>query len=258
MTADWRIVAGQECRDLWLGGRGPVLLIGYSVLLSVVTYLAGSNTALNFLEQREAVNLLLQTALAVGVLLTVVVSADAISGERERGTLETLLVAPVERRDLMIGKLIAPLTLWLGAFVISLPYLWALGRGVAVVPAAALLGLLVGTLLAAGLAVLGLLVSALSASNRVSISVSLFVLLALFAPTQLPGGLQSGWFGQILERLNPIASALHYITAVLVNGQHWASGLTYLAGPVLVAAAGVPVVAAADRVLNLLPGVDRE
>ena len=38
--AGWRIVAGQECRDLWLTGRGPVLLFAYSVLLSAMTYLA--------------------------------------------------------------------------------------------------------------------------------------------------------------------------------------------------------------------------
>jgi ABC-2 type transport system permease protein len=252
-------VAGQECRDLWLGGRGPVLLIGYSVLLSVVTYLTGSNTALNFLEQREAVNLVLQTALAVGGLLTLAVSADAISGERERGTLENLLLAPLERRDLVIGKLIAPLTLWLASFVISLPYLWALGHGVSIVTPAMLLGLLVGTLLAAGLAALGLLVSAVSASNRVSISVSFFLLLAMFAPTQLPSGLPPGWFGRLLERLNPIAAALHYTTAVLVDGHRWTADLPYLIAPGLITALGcATVIAGAHRWVTLLPGVHRE
>ena len=81
----WLVVAEQECRDLWLSGRGLILLFLFSVLLSAITYLTSTNQALNFLEQRESVNLVLQFAVAVGVLATLVVSADGISGERERG-----------------------------------------------------------------------------------------------------------------------------------------------------------------------------
>ena len=85
--AGWLVVAEQESRDLWTSGRGLILLFLFSILLSAVTYLTSTNQALNFLEQRESVNLVLQLAVAVGVLVTLVVSADGISGERERGTL---------------------------------------------------------------------------------------------------------------------------------------------------------------------------
>jgi hypothetical protein len=131
MTGDpgWLVVAGQECRDLWRSGRGLALLFCLSVLLSAVTYLASTNSALNFLERREAVNLVLQFVVGVGVLLTLVVTADGISGERERETLESLLVTPVSRRAILAGKLIAGLTLWFAAYVVSIPYLWLLARG---------------------------------------------------------------------------------------------------------------------------------
>ena len=48
---------------------------------------------------------MLQVAVAVGSLLTLVVAADGVSGERERGTLESLLLTPVSRRGLLLGKL---------------------------------------------------------------------------------------------------------------------------------------------------------
>ena len=99
----WLVVAEQEVRDLWVSGRAPVLLFAFSVLLSGVTYLAATNLDINFLEQREAVDLILQVAVAVGVLVTLVVSADGISGERERGTLESLLLTPVSRRATVGG-----------------------------------------------------------------------------------------------------------------------------------------------------------
>jgi ABC-2 type transport system permease protein len=252
----WRLVAEQECRDLWVSGRGPALLFAFSLLLSVMTYLAGTNQVLNFLEQREAVNLVLQVAVAVGVLVTLVVSADAISGERERGTLESLLLTPVSRRAIVLGKLVASLSLWFAAFVVTVPYVWALGHGVSIVGQALLLGFLVGTLLAVALAALGLLISAMASSNKVSLAVSLLLLLALFAPTQLPGGPPSGWFGDLLVRLNPVGASLHYITAVLVSGHHWTRDLSYLGAPLLTAVlAGGALVVASSRIVRLTAGV---
>lgn len=256
---DWRVVAEQECRDLWLSGRGPVLVFAFSVVLSVMTYLAGTNQVLNFLEQREAVNLALQVAVAVGVLVTLIVSADAISGERERGTLESLLLTPISRRSIVAGKMAAALSLWFGAFLVSVPYLVVLGRGVSVVAQALLLGLLVGTVLAVALSALGLLISAVSSSNKVSLGVSLFLLLALFAPTQLPRGAASGWLGDLLVRLNPVDAALHYLTAVLLNGHSWTRDLSYLVSPFITAAlAGGVLLVAGPRIVQLHGGVSGE
>jgi len=255
----WRVVAEQESRDLWVSGRGPLLVLAFSLLLSVVTYLAATNQVLNFLEQREAVNLTLQIAVAVGVLVTLVVSADAISGERERGTLESLLLTPVSRRAIVIGKLTASLSIWYAAFLVSVPYIWVLGRGLSLVAQALLLGLLVGTLLAVALAALGLLISAASNSNKVSLSASLFLLFALFAPTQLPTSSLHAWLGDILVRINPVASALHYLTEVLVKGHSWPMDLSYLVSPVLTAIlAGGALFITGPTVVRLVGGVSGE
>ncbi|HEV8527273.1 MAG TPA: ABC transporter permease subunit [Actinomycetes bacterium] len=255
---DWAVVATQESRDLWLSGRGPLLLFAFSVLLSIFTYLAATNQAINFLEQREAVDLTLQIAIAVGVLVTLLVSADAISGERERGTLESLLLTPVSRRAIVLGKLVAALSLWFAAFVVSVPYVWVLGRGVSIVRPALLLGLGVGTLLAVGLAALGLLVSALTSSNKLSLSISFFLLLAFFAPSQLPGGLPKGWFGDVLGKINPVGSGLHYSTAVLVNGHGWTRDLSYLISPLVLAVlASAALLILSERIVRLTAGGER-
>lgn len=250
------VPAGQEMHDLWFGGRGPLLLLGYSVLLSVVTYLTATNKVLNFLEQREAVSFTLQVAVGVGVLLTLVVSADAISGERERGTLETLLLTPVSRTALVLGKLVAAGSLWAACLVVTVPYVVVLGRGVSVAGTALLLGLAVGTLLAVGLAAVGLVVSGFASSNRASLSGSLLLLFALFAPTQLPAGARSGWFGDLLDHLNPIASGEQYLGRVIVDGHGWATDLDLLVSPVITAALALgALLIASDRLVRLDTGV---
>jgi ABC-2 type transport system permease protein len=252
----WLVVAEQECRDLWASGRGLILLFLFSVLVSAVAYLTSTNLALNFLEQRESVNLVLQFAVAVGVLATLVVSADGISGERERGTLETLLVTPVSRRSIIIGKLIAALTLWFATFLISIPYLWVLGRDVGILGPALALGFSVGTLLAVGLGSIGLLISAASNSNKTSVGASIFLLLILFAPTQLPSGLPQGWFFEALLRANPVASGLAYISSLLVEGHSWTQDLSYLITPLLTAIiAGGALVLAGPQLVRLTRGV---
>jgi ABC-2 type transport system permease protein len=246
----WTVVAEQESRDLWIGGRGPVLVFGFSVLLSAMTYLAATNRAMNFLEQREAVNLTVQVGLAVGALLTVVVSADVISGERERGTFEGLLLTPVSRRAIVVGKLAAASTMWLACLVVTLPYLWVLGGA----GQAALLALVVGTLVAIGLGGLGLLFSAWTNSNKTSLACGLLLLLVLFAPTQLPALPKTG-FGQLLTRINPIGSALHYISQIVVNRRGWTHDLGYLAAPAAIALIVVAVlIVAGPRLVRLNAG----
>ena len=197
----WLVVAAQELRDLCLRGRGPALIFAYSVLLSVTTYLVASNQAINFLEQREAVSLTLQVAVAAGALLTLLSAADAVSGERERGTLEAMLLSPAPRWQLVAGKGAAALSLWLAAFVVATPYVWFLGHGVDLVAVPLASGLLVGSLLALAFTGIGLTVSCLASTNRISLGVSLScsrsTLHPSFQPEHSPAGPASCCSGSI-------------------------------------------------------------
>lgn len=252
----WLVVLGQELRDLWLGGRGLVLCFAFSVLVSVIAYLVASSTDFNFLEQRESASLTLQVAIAVGGLLALLVAADSVSGERERGTLETLLLTPVPRAEIGVGKLLSALSLWLGAFVVSIPYIWLLGRDVGIVEEAIVAGFVVGTLLALFLVSLGLVISVLSGSNRISLSLSLFLLLALLAPTQLPSGVEKTWAGDLLVTANPLTAGEHYIGRIVVSGHGWTEDAHLLVAPVAAAAVSVAVaIAVAGRFTRLRGGV---
>ena len=253
----WPAVVEQELRDLWIGGRGLALSVAFGVLMSVVAYLVATNRGLNFLEHRETVNLTLQVAVAVGALLTLLAGADAVSGERERGTLESLLLSPASRLGLTAGKLLAALSLWVAAFAITLPYVWFLGRGVGIVGDSVVTGAVVGTLLALFLASLGVLISVFSVSNRVSLSVSLFALLALFVPTQLPSGAQKGWLGEGLLRLDPITAGEHYVGRIVVDGRGWSEDVSWLLSPTIAAVVLTAAALAAGSRLRLAGGVGR-
>ena len=252
----WLVVAEQECRDLWTSGRGVILLFLFSVLLSAITYLTSTNQALNFLEQRESVNLVLQFAVAVGALATLVVSADGISGERERGPWRRC-----SSRRYRVGRS-SPASSSPRCRCGSPPSssafpTYGCSLGVGILGSALALGLCVGTLVAVGLGAIGLLISAACNSNKTSIAASIFLLLILFAPTQLPSGLPQGWFFDVLLRANPVASGLAYISSILVEGHSWTQDLALLITPLLTAlVAGGALVFAGPRLVRLT-GSDR-
>jgi ABC-2 type transport system permease protein len=114
----------------------------------------------------------------VGVILTmtmVMLTAMAIARERERGTLEQLIVSPVRRHELIAGKIIPfviigyvqmTLVLAVGKFVFDVPIVGSLP----------LLYLLASLFIAANLA-LGLLFSTLAKTQQQAMQMSFFFLL---------------------------------------------------------------------------------
>jgi ABC-2 type transport system permease protein len=231
-SAGWWVVAGQELRDIWFSARGPSIIIAYSLLLSLLTYLAASNEELNIIDQRDTVNLVTQIAMALAVVVGLLFSADSISGERERETLESLLLTPVPRRQIALGKFLAAVSVWPVMLAVAIPYIWALRAGTELFADALLAAAFVGTLLVLAFASLGLLVSIFSTSNRLSLAVTFFIFVVLLAPTQLP---LSGWFGDLIKQVNPMTAGSTFLQRVIVREVAWGDELHLLIAPLVAA-----------------------
>jgi ABC-2 type transport system permease protein len=121
----------------------------------------------------------------MSLLMSLLIGADSICGERERATLEALLLTPASRRQLLLGKLLAAISPWPFALAISIPYWAVLSKGDPVFGQALLWGTLVGTLLVPAVAGLGMLVSLWSNTNKGSMFVSLGLFLLMLIPTEL-------------------------------------------------------------------------
>jgi ABC-type multidrug transport system permease subunit len=229
----WFVVFKQEMVELWVGGRALNLLILYSLLLGLMTFLLATNTELNLIPPKEMVFLTLLNTISFGVFIGMIVGADGISGERERGTLEVLLLTPVSRRQLILGKLLAALTPWPAAFLISVPALFVVSQGDEVFGQAVLLGVILGSVLAVAFAGFGLLVSTWSNANKTSMFICLIVWLLLYMLTQLPGEVQKGDFGYFVQRINPIQAISEFMEKVLVNHRTVAERADYLRSSVV-------------------------
>jgi hypothetical protein len=189
----WWIVFRREVHELWVGGKAPILLLVYTVLLGVMTYVMASNSELSLIPPQEMVYETLKGAFAYSLFILMVVGADAISGERERATLESLLLTPTSRRQIMIGKFLACVTPWPAALLICIPYLHAISQGNVVFQHAVVWGAITGTLLVPAFAGIGMLASFWSNSNKSSYFVALAFYVLFMAPTTLPGRASKFW-----------------------------------------------------------------
>ena len=156
----------------------------------------------------------------VGVILTitlVLVTAMAIVRERERGTLEQLIVTPITKTELMLGK-IAP---YVGVGLVQMTTVLLLGRFVFDVPLTGNVLLLYGIALVfvvASLA-LGLFVSTLVRTQQQAMQASFFFVLPnillsgfMFPRQAMPALFQ--WIGALL----PLTHFLKVLRGILLKG----------------------------------------
>ena len=173
----WRVVLSRELAELWIGGKGLYLIMAFAVLLGVETFVLATNAELNLFTPRDMVYEITKIAIQVSMLIGLIIGADAISGERERRTLEGLLLTPAGRNHFVLGKFLAGLTAWPVALVITVPFMLRLSQGSGAIPRAVLGGALVGLLLIPAFVAIGIFVSFWCSSNKTSYFISLGIFL---------------------------------------------------------------------------------
>jgi ABC-type transport system involved in multi-copper enzyme maturation permease subunit len=216
-SSPWWLVFKKELRDLWIGGRALNLTIAYTVLLGAYAFWMAYDSTVSLIPPKEMVFELLKAALLAAVFMGLIIGADSLSGERERATLEGLLLTPTSRRQIVVAKFFAACSAWPVTLLATVPYLKVLSQGDEVFGQAVLWGTAFGLALTPGFTALGMIASARSFSNKTSMSVSLALFLLFALPTQLPGNAQIGVIGLLGQALNPLGAYRHFLAKILVN-----------------------------------------
>ncbi len=209
----------KETLEDFLGARGAFSLVVASVVLSAFSLLLVSNTELSLLDNAQAVYLMAGLILALASVIAIIRGSDGFAGERDRETLETLMLTPMTGQRLAVGKLIGILFSWLILLGLSVPYLWAVGRtGQNLWPAIEYLTL-TGTLLVLTFGGLALTLSAKVKTFRGVLSIGLTLFLFSGSPILLAPSLRQSTIGQMMDLVNPFADALNTLDSVVIDSQ---------------------------------------
>jgi ABC-2 type transport system permease protein len=199
MTTDVSTVAWKELREILSAGgtvrsrRGVIRTIVFPVLLGVFLGVQAGTARSSFTRGISVFPVgLLAMATAAGLV------TDAVAGERERHTLETLLASPASDASILAGKMTA---------VVGYAWVLALTQLVAVGLASAIAGRGVPPLLLLLVAVLALLEAVLAAGFGVQFSFS--------APTVRVAARKQAQYSVFI---NVIASAVNVLAVAPTHG----------------------------------------
>lgn len=213
------LIAGKESGELLGSGRGLGWLLALSVILSVLALLLVSNTELSLLDNAQVVYMVMGTITALGGLLALVLGSDAIAGEKERGTLIPLLLTPLTTTQMVLGKMGGQVVAWVLMYVLSLPYLWAVGSsGQNLVQAIAYLALF-GTPVALGFGFYAIGLSARFGNVRTALLAALITLMLLASPLLIGPSLRQSTLGKLFDMVNPFSAALNTFDSVVIDSQ---------------------------------------
>jgi ABC-type transport system involved in multi-copper enzyme maturation permease subunit len=223
-TVIW-LIACKEAGELMFSPRGLGSLLTVASVLSAFGLLLISDTELGLLDNAQVVYDMVGVAVALGALIAIVAGVDSIGGERERGSLVPLLLAPAPRSALFWGKFAGVAAAWPATVAITLPYLWAIGStgqnfwsGMA-----ALIVLGTPVVLAFGAFSVGL--GARLGSVAGALSTALAILVLAGSPVVIGPGLRRTAIGAGFDLINPFSAALNAVDAVVIDGErlvaHW-------------------------------------
>jgi ABC-2 type transport system permease protein len=230
------LVAAKEVKESVYGVKGSMWAVLSALVLSLMSYLLLTDKELSLLDQTEMLYIVTSLSVGLGLLVGGILGGDAVAGEKERSTLESVLLTPISRYSLVTGKVLSVLLAWFLIFAISAPYILVVGTGSTVSTPALIYTFTLGTLCVAGFAALVVGLSALSGSGRSATLGSLAIFIAMAAPTLLGTALQKSWFGAIYNAASPFAQARLSLDSVIVDKEgllvqlpHFATLMAFIA-----------------------------
>jgi ABC-2 type transport system permease protein len=217
----WWVIMSREMRDLWIGGKALHLILLYTILLGIYSFLLASNAEVNLLPLKEMILEVVKAAIAVCLLMGMVIAADSITSERERATLEGLLLTPASRRQIVLGKFLAAISPIPVALVITVPYLFVLSKGNPVFAPATLWLFVLGGLLVPALAAMGMLATIWANTTKGSMLVTLALYLLMLLPAEIirPGKVMTASEMKkslIIQSVNPVDAMNKFLGRIIV------------------------------------------
>jgi len=207
----------KECIEEISSSRGAALYLAGCGVLSVFSLLLVSNTELSLLDNAQAVYMMSAIIIALALLITVIRGSDGFAGERERETLEILLITPVSPAEVAIAKLMGQIFSWLVVFVLSIPYLWAVGSTGQNLISALIYLFVAGTLLVVIFGGFSLALSARMKTFKGALSIGITAFLLSGSPILLGPSLRQSTVGRFIDLINPFANALNMLDSVVVD-----------------------------------------
>jgi ABC-2 type transport system permease protein len=197
-------------KSLWIYFAVTILFSGLA--LSFV-----SVKELSLLAQVEVNMTFMKVVLGISILVTIIIGSNMYAGERERETLESLLLSPLSKAQITFGKLVGLLLFWFIISLLSLPYFYALAMGTDIFLKAIIFLYFICFPLVIGFSALSLGFSAILSSTKSSTLLAFVLFLVTAIPMFLSTTMKKSGFAHIVDTISPLSRSMLTLKDYFVN-----------------------------------------
>lgn len=209
----------KEVKETLFAMEGIIWFVVVAVLFSVLCLAIVSVKELSLMAQTEIIMTFAKLALGVGVCISVILASVSFSHERETDTLEALLLTPITKFQLVVGKLSSTWVMALGVYLIAIPYLGALAyRTGATITAIALL-FIMGLIATIAFSMIAFGISILLGNSKNAIITSIIVIVLTAIPSFLSTTTKKAGFAMILNKISPVSNTFNFMKEIIINKQ---------------------------------------
>ena len=169
------------------------------------------------MAQTEVILTFSKLSIGVGVVVSIILSSVSFSHERESETLEALILTPISRLQLALGKLSATWLMSLGVYLIAIPYIVGLGYRSGAALTAVLLVVGLGMTVTISYSMIAFGISVLLGNSKNALIVSIIVTVITALPSFLSTTTKKAGFAMILNKISPASSTLNVVKEIVVN-----------------------------------------
>lgn len=207
----------KELREHMFSRKGLFIFFIISVLYSLLAFSFISVKELSLLAQVEVNMTFMKLMLGVNSLVLIILGSTMISGEKEKGTLESLLLTPLSKLKIMLSKLMAMTLFWIVLILLSLPYLIALTTGTNLFSIVLLFILCNGSVLVLSFSALSLAISAWLSSTKNALMISIIMFVVAVIPMFLSTTMKKVGFAHLIDKSSPVSSSMLAMKDSMVN-----------------------------------------
>ncbi|TFB21423.1 hypothetical protein E3U55_08920 [Filobacillus milosensis] len=207
----------KEIREHVFSRKGVWIFFAISILFSGLTYSFISVKELSLLAQVEVNMTFMKALIGISILVSIILGSTMVSGEREQGTLESLLLTPLSKVKIILSKVVGILVFWLIISVISIPYFYALTYGTNMLLTILSYLYLIGLPLVISFSLLSLAFSTWISSSKNATLLSIVLFLVTAIPMFLSTTMKKSGFAHLVDLLSPVSASMLTLKDWLVN-----------------------------------------
>ena len=207
----------KEIREHVFSRKGVWIFFAISILFSGLTYSFISVKELSLLAQVEVNMTFMKALIGISILVSIILGSTMVSGEKEQGTLESLLLTPLSKVKIILSKVVGILVFWLIISVISIPYFYALTYGTNMLLTILSYLYLIGLPLVISFSLLSLAFSTWISSSKNATLLSIVLFLVTAIPMFLSTTMKKSGFAHLVDSLSPVSASMLTLKDWLVN-----------------------------------------